>query len=115
VGGRVEAGAGILDLDDRSDTNREEDHDRRAQGQLEQRLSAVELHRANLSLPRTACARIGRPLPGTIGTSDGTDPPISTSNEAPRSVAHTHSAGAGLGSPWHHADALTPTRLADIA
>src|SRR6266851_6045480 len=115
VGGRIEAGAGILDLDDCSHTNSEEDDDRRAEGQLEQCLSAVDLHRANLCLSRTACARIGRPLPGTMGTSDGTDPPISTCNAVPRSEAQTHSAGAGLGSPWHHADALTPTRLADIA
>src|SRR6266851_519042 len=95
VGGRIEAGAGILDLDDCSHTNSEEDDDRRAEGQLEQCLSAVDLHRANLCLSRTACARIGRPLPGTMGTSDGTDPPISTCNAVPRSEAQTHSARAG--------------------
>src|SRR6266851_3840619 len=95
VGGRIEAGAGILDLDDCSHTNSEEDDDRRAEGQLEQCLSAVDLHRANLCLSRTACARIGRPLPGTMGTSDGTDPPISTCNAVPRSEAQTQPHGGG--------------------
>src|SRR5713226_3565509 len=50
------------------------------------------------------------PLPGTIGTRDGTDPPTPTLNAEPRSVAQIHSLGWRAESAGHHMAAPAPTR-----
>src|SRR5260370_1911214 len=50
------------------------------------------------------------PLPRTIGTRDGTDPPTSTLNAEPRSVAQIHNIGWRPVSAGHHTAAPAPTR-----
>src|SRR5712691_651013 len=112
--GGVETHGGILDLDRRRDAHRQKEEQRCAQRQLDQGLSFRLSHRLNPSLSSTTLARIGMPLPGTIGTRDGTDPPTSTLNAEPRSVAQIHNIGWRWESAGHHTAAPAPTSAAEI-
>src|SRR5438046_9240340 len=67
----------------------------------------------NFSFARTTWARSGSPEPGTSGTRAGTDPPMSTSMDCPRSVAQTQTGGGNGLAPGHHGRGTKPTRLAD--
>src|SRR5437899_8313988 len=115
-GGGIKPGSGVLKLHDRGYAQSEQHDYRCTQSKLEQRLTASQSHRANLSLPRTTWARSGRLPAAKTGTSAGTDPPTSTCNEDPRSVAQTQTPrGTGRASRGHQPEAPTPTRLVDIA
>src|SRR6202043_2312220 len=111
MGGATKPKGGPPPRDDTRHSKSQEEHDRRAQGELEERLAPRPFHRTNFSLLRTTCACTGRSGPRTSGTSDGTAPPTSTCSTSPRSVAQTQSAGDGEASAGHQTEALTPIRL----
>src|SRR6185437_10342412 len=87
----------------------EQDHDGRAQGELDERLATLTVHGAKTSFCRVTMACRGSPSANPAGTNAGTTPPTSTVTSTSLSCAQTQTIGAGGGRPGHHLVALTPT------